>query len=582
MRGLLVAALAALVASGACGTDQVEIRFVTGRDDIAEIRMAVYAEGDVALSCEGLEFSEIDPETLAQALVVEVSGAPGERVELGEIPRAGLKLFFAEAITSAGISVLAGCASHGAITGDVTIEITPRDRLVILPAASIEVIDDQVAVDGLVVTDLGGAPQIGSEVHETLTGPANFVLEGTTSTGEGATRILRPSPPSPGPLRFELRASWAKPVQLTAVKAPPSTDLELPAGAATIAAQGLADTLQVGRFGDGEVGVVALLDSGAGRVAQLHCFEGSLAPAQSSVEPLADVVSLGLLRDPGEGDRVIAASGTEWTELSCAAPALTRSSPFAGRPGKLVAMPGCDGDADPALYAQLGPGEIAVADPFGEVLTDFSEALPPDNIGDNLGLRTSGCVEDQLGAANPTIVLSLSRGDDDPTFRTLIAARVDGVPQVGQIGVLTTAVSAESISTGPGGLQLGRITAEGPAIERYDLQPLANGTLTAGLVGVDPTPSQVTELASGDVDGDGLTDLVALLAFANSSQIFVSLALPGTGDRLRGFFAGPVTDRSAKLRVADVDQDGDDDIVLFGSEMGTTRLTVLEMGRPAP
>ena len=571
--------LAALIALAACGADQITVRFITDRDDIAEIRMAVYAERspDKPLSCEALEFSEIDPEVLAQSLVTEVSGAPGERVELGDIPREGLKLFFAEAISTSGVSVLAGCASTGAVDGDVVIDIEPRDRLVILPTAAAAVSEASIVVESLVVTDLAGTALRQAEIHWTVQGPAGHLEEGSTTTTVPPPPItIAGSPPSPGPLRVEVRASWAKPVQLGAVKTPPSTDLALPAGAVSIDAL-IADTIAAGRLAGDAIGVVALVDSDAGRVGQLHCFDqpGSLI-SQASVEPLTDVVTLGLLRDPA-GGKIVGASGIEWIELSCAGAPVTRPTPFSGRPSKLVAMPGC-GDRDPALYAQLGISEIEVADPAGEVLTDFSEVLSPDGIGAGIILRTSGCVEDQLGATNPTVVLSQSRGADDPTFRALIAARVDGGTQVGLAGGFVTAVSADAVSTGPGGLQLGQITAEGPSLGRYDLQPLANSTLTASLVGEDPTPSQITELASGDVDGDGLTDMVALLAFANNVQVFISLALPDSGDRLRGFFAGPVTDRFARLRVADLDQDGVDDIILLGNDEGAGKLTVLEMG----
>jgi len=97
-------------------------------------------------------------------------------------------------------------------------------------------------------------------------------------------------------------------------------------------------------------------------------------------------------------------------------------------------------------------------------------------------------------------------------------------------------------------------------------------------IGQDPTPSQVTAVASGDVDGDGLTDIVALLAFANEAQVFISLARDGTDDRLRGFFRGPSSDRTVKLAVADINQDEVDDIILFGSNGARLALTVLQMG----
>lgn len=566
-------AIAAVVLSACGGGDRVTARFEVDDPAATSVRMVVYAEGDVTLSCDTLAFSEIAEQDLAQATVVEVSGARGERVELGEIPRDGLKLFFAEAFTDNGTPIYAGCAPLGAIDGDVEVDIPVEERLQFVPTG-LEITGGELRVNRLATTNIEGQ-RVDGEIRYSIVGPAEFETGGSLEQGEPVT-VTSTLPPQPGPLRLQLRARWAEPEELNTVQEPAVIPLDLNGQTTN---PFVVQPLQVGQLG-GAVGVVALTGLAGQKTAQRFCFTPGTFNNTRSPQAMPDVGVLATVRDPG-GGKLVGASQDTLFELSCDADVAQTAIGLSRPPTRAVTLPSCDpAEADPAVYVQDAMGMVAVDPEDGSPITSFSGSAvidPEPLAATNTQLVTAGCV-DAATETLPTMVLAQSRTGGLVTALLATKTGVGTEDEASRFQFVTAQVTAGSAfpatNTGSGGLQLGLVTDEGPAIGHYDIQLLGANMLAIDEVANDPTPSVVTDLASGDVDGDDLNDVVALLSFGDNVQVFISLARPGTDDRLRGFFPGPIAGRSTSLRVFDVNGDGVDDIVLLGE----TELVVLDMG----
>lgn len=574
MKGVIAApVLAAWTACG--GADQVTARFEVDDPAVTTIRMVVYEEGATPLSCDALAFSEIDPGALAQATVVEVSGERGERVDLGEIPRAGTKLFFAEGLTENGTSVVAGCESLGAIDGDVVVDIEVEPRLVFAPV-TIQINSTDLRIGELKLTNLLGE-QVNGEVRYTVIGPKGFETGGSLQQGQPVV-VTSTLPPQPGPMRLQLRGRWAEPVERNAIQEPAAIDL--PLGGAAVS-PGIA-ALQVGLLG-GQVGIMAMTGLAQQKTGKFFCFApGSFTPAPEPDADMANVGALATVRDPGGGGKIVGASTDDFFELQCGAPVVSTVVPRQRAPIAATTLPSCDSDeADSAIYLQDVMGIIAISLDGAEI-TSFAgtPVINPAALAVTDGeLVSAGCVDGGLETL-PTVIVAQGRDGQLGlvTAQVVTKTGVGTEDEATRIQAAAAAVTAGSAfpatNPGPGGLQLGVVTDEGPQISHFDLQLLDANKVALDEVNADPTPSVVTALAAGDIDGDDLNDVVALVAFGDSVQVFMSLARPGTDDRLRGFFPGPVAERSAELRVFDVDGNGVDDIVLLGD----TTLTVLNMG----
>jgi hypothetical protein len=569
--GQYIAVGALLCAAAGCGNDTVTVRFSVELADVSAIRLVVYEQRADPIDCDALAFSELSDEILDQSLVVEVTGERGEEVALGEIPRDSDKLFFAEAFNPAGISILAGCEPLGAIDGDVDVVIDPEPRLTFVPFGGLAITDGQLEVDNLAVTDVEGNPEGGSLIKWELLAPADFFTEGDFTQQIGAVELGDALPPQPGPLRVTFRARWAEPLELSAFQVPPEVPLALPAG--TTASTGVLEPLQVADLGD-SVGVVAIVESAApAQTAEVFCFaEADTASFDHTTASVAmdGISAITRVFDPA-GGKVIGVGQADWIEITCDG-STNKPSPFtAAPPARATPMPSCDpAQADPAVYLQTDDRITAVS-PDGEPLGAAAGVVPVSDLDTEDRLVTSGCVEAN-GEAQPTLVTNPRAAD--LSRLELVVLTASGVRRRGVPGLASAASAFRADQSGSGGLQLGLVTPEGPAIGHYDLQ-LINETqlVNAMLVDSDPTPSLVTAIASGDIDGNGTSDVVALVSFADEVQVFMSLDM-GAAGRLRGFFPGPLSERSAQLRVFDVDNNGVDDVVLLSQD----RLTVLDMG----
>lgn len=77
--------------------------------------------------------------------------------------------------------------------------------------------------------------------------------------------------------------------------------------------------------------------------------------------------------------------------------------------------------------------------------------------------------------------------------------------------------------------------------------------------------------AGGDLDGDGLSDLVALLDFGTDEEgvtqtrIYVALGATYRGQRIRGLSL-PFEAISPRLVVVDLDADGTDEVAILSVE----------------
>lgn len=583
----MLRACIAIAAVAGCydGSVTVELDFAPS-DGIERIRAAVYLEpsGQI-IDCDQLAFGKIPADTLEASELIELEAAPGETLGLGEIPRLGTKLFFAEALTAGGISIVAGCAELGTIEGHarVVIEGEPRKTVLALdPLFSGETV-------GVRVSTLAGGDPVATPIDWELLGPAGFrrasdPAQPIASDELGRAAVPIEIPDAAGPARLDLRVRWGAPAltRISGFLDPESQLLAMPPGERDSAGDQL---LEVGALDD-QVAIVALGPTSAetfAREVQIHCIDGDGA-LSSRVETADGARTLAHL-DTASGEKIVAIADAgdgdslAWKEYGCAE-TVSRPDPFPRPPDRMVTVGGCD-SAGQLVYAQSeGEPLISTASGQGEPGEPLDLAGGPFDAEVASVLTRGGCA-DSLDGPRPTVVFAAGRATG-PVFTPLVVGLLD--EQAARAGLLQAGATAiwlrRSSASGPAPMVVGEITAQGPALTRLRLFPIGPRGLLGIPVGSEPMPSLVLETASGDVDGDGLADLVSLMPAGasgdgNAVAVHVSLALPDTEERLSGTLSAPLAGVAApRLRVFDIDGDGIDDIVVGAAN----RIVVLRMG----
>lgn len=611
---LMFGSTLALIAAGLCGCDDgsITVLFEPDTDEapIARHHLVVYEEPagvagdpDQRFTCDRLAFGEIDDDALDASVVSELSVDVGESGSLGDIPREGRKLFFAESLTADSVSVFAGCAERDLLEGDVVVDIEPELRRNVVIQG--DPFGDGSGDVGVIVTGLLGENLAGSTIRFELLGAGGFSQEGSVVSLEGArsTMLALDKPPLAGPVRLTVRVRWSatgvEPVQ--GFLAPPlclddepPTCLAMPTVGVPRAERRPTDLIEIGRIGPGgNLGIVALGVPAAdnAREAQIHCFDSAGALVISDTVNVDGANTLGLIRG-SDSDRIITVRGgqtaSEWVELGCGPASVTtvvKPNPFGQVPIKLAPMSSCasPGSADDHVLAQIAanlvlPAASPEGDPLAAERIDLSNLDFDNGTADRLSLRASGCVSAADGPQ--TAIAADATADGSTTFAPFLVTLDDGGNRIGPLqATASVAWLGRESELGDSQLLLGELTNEGPTVGRYNVQLLGGSGLTGDLTGEDPLPSIALETAGGDVDGDGIADVVSLLAVGQGDSgggflLHASLGLPGTDDRLRAFIPNAIELRSARLRVADINGDGVDDIILRSA----AAIVVLEMG----
>ena len=599
-----LAALAFATLATACYDGSIEVRFELPSDapEVESFELVVYAEATGPISCDELAFDEIPLDVLATTEVFRATTTPDVGIGVSGVPRKGKKLFFAEALLRTGASIFAGCQEIGEIEGPTVVDIEPFLRTNLSfdsgligrdAAGGGEIIDVDVTV-----VRLNGAPLDNAPVRWRLRGADTtglFESSGAaTANSSGRAQIVIPQADRPlvwGPVELDVRSQWAqsqaKP--LTAFLDPQPLEAPVAADVGTLAVARGNDILEVGRLEDDAPPSIVVLAAeaaaGGGREqTNAHVYtldSGALARTQSI--PLGDRAlrgarTLGKVRFPSR-DRIITVwendSGERrWTDIGLLPQDnFEITSPFSELPIKLGAAGGCDGTVEGVLFAQIQDTPLAIeaATPFGNGI----EGIPPlTGLGAAPELIEIGCVRDTLNILRTLFVYDTSMSTTQfsaftPQLR--IYDPMDRQVFGGSVNVkASTAWIGEFSSTAEAAMLLGELTPEGPATSRYFLQPAVN-SVTADFQGGDPTPSIVIATAEGDINGDEETDVVSLLLTGTDVGavrvlVHVSMAIANSETRLRGTMNETITTIGPRLRIADLNGDSIDDIIVGSAD----------------
>jgi hypothetical protein len=554
--------LAALLAG--CDASTIAIDF-----DVPEAYEPIVTTIEIALllpldafTCDEIVWGEVDDERIAASRLQLATVPRGEEAPLSGIPRLGQKVFYVQGLDAARAPVVAACADVADIDGDLHLELAGE------PVASANVtanglgdaLPEQVR---LVVTDVRGDPLGGVPVRWSVIGPASETIAGPSDlvTDTRGVLVVEPSEPSrPGPNALDLEVRWARPAPASVLGYREPSEVvrgDLPGtGTASGATEGL---YAVGRIGPaGEQGLVALgpLDSGGARQAVVFHRDGT-SYATATTGPIAGVNALGRLRGAAR-DRVVTLNAMSWIEIRPDGSTPVVASSAVGRPARRLATigPCTDAPVGDRLLAWFEGSYVAFDDGFQPVVSPLAAAADP-----LWRLIGAGCV---AGPTDPVRAVVYSQGQ----FIQQIVADMDGVrsgPWAALpfgVGFLPAVGDGEALLLGP------TLKIDGTSIARVRLAPSTGDRLVPELVAEDDSTSFAISTAGGDVDGDGVGDVVSVLTFGDSElgdgvnfRLLVSLGVAHRGGRLVGL-SGALVARAPAVIIHDFDEDGVDDVLV--------------------
>ncbi len=602
----------------ACFDESIEVVFdIPNLDSITKVRFAVYAQAQTPLSCDDLAFGDIDLAVLESAQVFTAVLAPGQRDSLQGIPRLGKKLFFAEAFIATGASVYAGCAEHGEINGPTQVEISAESRKNSALTTPLKVIGpgggNLIGDIDLAVFDLAGSLVSGEPVRYTVIGASapttnGFRQDGEAITQMGHARFTPATPSAAGPFEIDIRIRWAQsPIPpLSGFLSPAPISAPVNGDVSVGQVDRGSDLLEVGRVGPGGTLRIVMLAKEQSGATNLYRFAFDATQpglvAEAPIEVGRDVANdrrgaqtLGKLESKNR-DEIIAVWKAEspplqWTSLSLGQ-TKTITTEFNRLPIKLRGLSNCVTATERILFAQLEENAnndfaIRTATSDGKItqlrLTSKVLALARGS-----QLIELGCVRNTLDEFQTTFIFdeNIDPGPDrirafKPSIRTLdFDSDGSATLRFGSITINATAVWIGPFEENAAGTMLvGETTLVGPATSRYQVQPVGESLVSADLQEMDPMPATVIATAEGDINGDGKSDVVSLVTTGTGSVglhafIHVSMSTPGSEFRLRATLRKSINVIGGRLRLADLDGDGSDDIIVGSID----RVYVILMG----
>ena len=578
MRGwLLLTAVAAL--GLACGDPRVEVRFTApagwgSEIDKLQLDVLLPPVGSDGFDCDALAFGEVDDAVITSALAqVTDPTAPGDRIELEALPRVAPKLFRARAVDASGAAILAGCGALGEIDGDVVVDVAgePTTTVAVVEPGLGQPLPDELLVT---VTDAHGDPVVGGAVRTTIASSAP-AIEGTAVTNDmGRARFTPTAPDALGPVLLDVRVRWE------AAHRAPIASFQPPRGIGTFSLTGITPTngratnpdaiVQIGPFGAaGEPGVAILGPTDEGLTSR-KAFLFFAGPPPTGVrvvetESLGAVFALGQIRRTAERTQLVALSAIRWQEIGSDGAITERATPAPARVvTKIVPAGPCDGLRESTIAVGFQDGtRAAYSADAAAVASPLLDALPEGR------LVASGCVTVAPGPVRRTLVASESG------LLQRLAVDADDGPRSGRWDAAAIGIGIRESADGSTGELLGsRLGIDGLSLTGASLVPLGNDRIDVMTTTSDDAPTLALSTAAGDIDGDGLSDLVALLDFGTDddgkteARLYVALGATYRGERIRGIGL-PVSLPTPRLYLTDLDGNGVDEIAIVSAASAT-------------
>jgi hypothetical protein len=582
---LIVAALAG------CGDPSITVVFDVDDDYLARIdggssTLRIYHPVPAApFDCEQLAFGQVDPEVLRLSLVSEISLAAKSEGPL-EVDRAASKLFWADGIDPAERRLVTGCAEQGEITGDtevvITAEPTKLVSVVSQPSLSVQMGAELAAPIEFEVTDLDERPLAGVEVRWEIDGAGGSGSNGAVTTSKDGRALILPQVPTrPGPFVLDVATRWAEtdPAPVTGFVHPIPAVGTLP---------GRVYDYRGGPIGpNAEPGFAALIDGGPGAYKVAYVYQNSEGQLQTRIsqDVITSAPQLGLIdpRDDGERARAFVVGIDDWTEIGIDGSLTPRTYTS---PGLLPVAVEMSGSCEPG-----SPQQVFIsyeADVIGIFNDQAQGALFQDF---DLDLIASGCVTDEVaGDRRILILLDFDLG--------LIVGALVGEDLIGQywLAINSGVGFARELGLGGDGLLLGTQLSGNDIIISRNVVRSADDTLRLVERDLDSPNGLPLSTDGGDIDGDGLLDVVSLLdarvTIDDPSRftIFAALGKVRGGKRITADFeiASSAMLRDPEMILLDLDRDGSDDVVV-GDRTGLeiippleTRFEIYEMGELTP
>ena len=581
LMALMVCLLAALGLFAACADPEVSVTVrvpPAQRDATATVVVEVYQPAVAQpLSCDELAFGAAPAPALQLSRLRQVSlPLAGGAGPIGPIDRTATTIIVAHALSAEGAAQASGCEALAPFDDDVRLEID-LEPVVVLSLSSVtanaplgEPLDVRIAV-----ADLDGQPIPTAALRWVARGARHEGTSGSASVAAQDQGHLAIDPPrAAGPVVIQVRGRWANnnPARISGYVLPS----RLPT---TVAERGVARAYAAGRFEANDRWAVAVVVEVGGQSLLRYCAGST--PVSCTEPPIR-------LPGPGPVARVTTA-GEDRLVLATAqnivvyrgAQAEPAQPHGGGLPVQLLPAGACP---DPS-------GVVVVFDDGTHQYHAAGQQQPSPLQGVSGSLLASGCVSTDTGDVRRAFVtVAAPEGASRVEVLPTGAGQASSVPWLGAPAPVAFTRSFDGWQ-----LMLGVKT-------RIDELVVARGTVALGAPAVetaehDVLPGRPHALASGDIDGDGELDIVALVEQqrigASGSQLGVWTVLGAKAgpQRIAGVLPlMPGVLCQTSLLVADLDGDGVDEIIVGGAGTcpaggGTpgppARMLVLDLSPPA-
>ena len=582
--------LAGLV--GGCADPTVSVEFQppgAPYQDLAplidEVNIQVLSFTDApGVSCTDVAMGNVNHDALATALEDQVTVSRDQPAgALTRVPRTGDKLFVARALAADGQLVAAGCTEQGTIDGDARVDIDGQPA-VVLSARDSAVAGPLRPMVQLAASDALGRPMSGVTAAYRVLGAQSEVAEpAVASDADGTLTLTIDAPSWYGPEVVNVNVPWQanQLAPIAGFRTPPA-----PRFAPTVPDAGQTEPLapaalyQVGHVGPGGQPGIAML----GRLSDpsnpasdrpllvWYADAGTLRQAPGFATAVVKAGAIGLVESSdGSPDQVVAMNALRWYARDPGSGAVTSTAlPDLVNADRMIPIGTCQPD-QPRDHVVVDDG-AGVALYAGDGSVDRGSQLQLES---GAQLIEAGCVRG-LDSVYPAVVYSATNPQGDTRIR--VAADLgDSKPAtwatVARGIAFTPELSDPQTGAPVGPFLLGnRFEIDGGSLARFNLVPGVSGQLGLDLIDQDDLAGTVLSSTAGDLDGDGLLDVAALILVVlpdrtTEIRAFVALGQTVEGARLAGISDASidVTDIDARLMAADLAGEGHDQLIVATS-----------------